>query len=429
MLIEFTVKNYRSIKQEQSLSMVKAKGDELELSNTFQPEAPGTTSLLRSAVIYGPNAAGKSNLIRAMMEMESIVRGSASGTQAGDHLSVEPFLFDEATANEPSEFEATFISEGVKYQYGFTLSQVNVIEEWLIAFPKGRPQRWFSRRFNEKKQSSEFKFSEFLSGQKSVWKNATRNNALFLSTAVQLNSEQLKPVFDWFRYKLRPTYIGGWGSGFTASLCEDNEQKGRVLEFLRAADFDIHDVRIEKEKFNPDSLPDEFPDLIKKEIANKMKDSEVFDIQTVHQTKSGRLIELDFEEESDGTKKIFAFAGPWIDTLNNGYVLVIDELHDNLHPRMVRYLVDLFNNKEINKKNAQLIFTTHDTSILSQEVFRRDQVWFCEKDDEQATVVYPLTDFSPRKLRENIEQGYLSGRYGAFPFVSAPRLAEVSGGH
>lgn len=417
MLVEFTVKNYRSVKEEQIFSMVKAKGEELELTNSFMPEAPGSVSLLRSAAIYGPNAAGKSNIIRAMMEMESIVRNSASSSQEGDDISVTPFIFDEESSSAPTEFEMVFISEGVRYQFGFSATKSNIIEEWLIAYPKGRAQRWYSRDFDEDKNTSEYKFSDFLTGQKAVWQNATRANALFLSTAVQLNSEQLKPVFNWFKETLRPANIGGWGPTFTASLCEKDTTKEKVLEFLKAADFNIHDIRIDKEKFDPDSLPDDFPEFVREKIIKEMKDRELIDIKTVHKSENGDLIHLDFDEESDGTKKFFSFAGPWIDTLNKGYVLVIDELHDNLHPKMVRYLVDLFHSNKTNPNNAQLIFTTHETSILSQDVFRRDQIWFCEKDKQQATNLYPLTDFSPRKGRENIELGYLSGRYGALPFL------------
>ncbi len=188
MLIEFTVKNYRSIKNEQTLSMVKAKGNELESSNCFLPDAPSSESLLRSAAIYGPNAAGKSNIIKAMMEMESIIRTSATSSQEGDELGVTPFLFNAASSKEPTEFEMVFINEGIKYQYGFTTTKDQIFEEWLIAFPKGRPQRWFSREFDRQTQSYEYKFSDYLVGQKSVWQNSTRMNALFLSTAVQLNS-------------------------------------------------------------------------------------------------------------------------------------------------------------------------------------------------------------------------------------------------
>jgi AAA15 family ATPase/GTPase len=425
MLIEFTVKNYRSIKEEQVFSMVKAKGDELESTNSFQPSAPGSVQLLRSAAIYGANAAGKSNVIRAMTEMESIVRSSASSSQEGDKITVTPFLFDESSSSEPTEFEMIFISEGVRYQFGFCVTKTHIVEEWLIAYPKGRAQRWYSRGFNKSKNKSEYKFSDFLLGQKSVWQSATRANALFLSTAVQLNSDQLKPVFNWFKETLQHVNLGGWGPGFTASLCEKENSKTRVLEFLKAADFDIHDVRIEKEKFDPESLPEDFPDSVREKVIKEMKDKEIIDIKTIHKSESGNLIPLDFDEESDGTQKFFSFAGPWIDTLKEGYVLVIDELHDSLHPKMVKYLVNLFHDDRTNPNNAQLIFTTHETSILSQDNFRRDQIWFCEKDETQATSLYPLTDFSPRKDRENIELGYLSGRYGALPFIKPFKLETV----
>jgi len=425
MLVEFTVKNYRSIKDEQVLSLAKAKGDELEDSNCFTPDAPSSVPLLRSAAIYGANAAGKSNIIHAMMEMESIVRNSASSNQEGDEISVTPFLFDDDSPSEPSEFEMVFISEGVRYQYGFAATKYNVVEEWLIAYPKGRPQRWFSRSFNSKTKLSEYKFSDYLTGQKSVWQSATRTNALFLSTAVLLNSEQLKPVFNWFKKRLRPTDVGGWGPSFTATLCDEAVTKKRVLSFLKAADFDIHDIKVDKQKFDLEMLPDEIPESARESIIKELKEKEFLDIKTIHKTASNKLVLLNFEEESDGTQQFFSFIGPWLDTLKNGYILVIDELHDSLHPKMVKYLVGLFNNSKTNPKNAQLIFTTHETSILNQDVFRRDQVWFCEKDKSQATSLYPLTDFSPRKDRENIEMGYLSGRYGALPYVREFDLDEV----
>ncbi|MBL1294600.1 MAG: ATP-binding protein [Thiotrichales bacterium] len=425
MLVEFTVKNYRSIKDEQVLSLAKAKGDELEDSNCFTPDAPSSVPLLRSAAIYGANAAGKSNIIHAMMEMESIVRNSASSNQEGDEISVTPFLFDDDSPSEPSEFEMVFISEGVRYQYGFAATKYNIVEEWLIAYPKGRPQRWFSRSFNSKTKLSEYKFSDSLTGQKSVWQSATRTNALFLSTAVLLNSEQLKPVFNWFKKRLRPTDVGGWGPSFTATLCDEEVTKKRVLSFLKAADFNIHDIKVDKQKFDLEMLPDEMPESARASIIKELKEKEFLDIKTIHKTTSNKLVLLDFEEESDGTQQFFSFIGPWLDTLKNGYILVIDELHDSLHPKMVKYLVGLFNNSKTNPKNAQLIFTTHETSILNQDVFRRDQVWFCEKDKFQATSLYPLTDFSPRKDRENIEMGYLSGRYGALPYVREFDLDEV----
>lgn len=420
MLIEFTVKNYRSIREAQTLSLAKAKGHELEESNTFTPDAPASPSLLRSVAIYGPNSAGKSNLIRAIMEMEAIVRNSASNFQEGDEIPVTPFLFDKKSKSEPTEFEVVFINEGIRYQYGFSAKKTHVVEEWLIAYPKGRAQRWFTRIFNEETDASDYKFSDSLLGQKSVWQQSTRKNALFLSTATQLNSDQLRPIFNWFKNRLRPAQMGRSTTEFTISLCESSsDDKSKVLDFLRAADFDIHDIQFDKEKFDPKFLPDEMPDSLKEEIIKNLTGSDIIDIKTIHATKSGELVDIGFDEESDGTQKFFSFAGPWLHTLRNGYILIIDELHDNLHPRLVRYLVDLFHNSDTNPGNAQLIFTTHETSILSQDVFRRDQIWFCEKDEDQATIVYPLTDFKPRKDREDLELNYLSGRYGAFPFVSS----------
>lgn len=417
MLIEFTVKNYRSIKEEQVFSMVKSTGNELESNNTFIPDSTTATQLLRSSVIYGANAAGKSNLLRALMDMEAIVRNSATNNQQGDTIPVTPFLFDDLSSSEPTEFEMVFINEGVKYQYGFSVTRNKFLDEWLIAYPKGRAQRWFSRVFDKHNNNYSFKYSDHFSGPKSVLQNATRENALFLSTAVQLNNEQLKPIFRWFKDKLRSTNVAGWGPSFTASLCENHETKAQVLNFLQSADFNIHDIEVESEKFDPNSLPDELPEAFKETLIKEMQGKEVVDIKTVHKTQSGKLIPMDFSEESDGTQKFFSFAGPWIDILKNGYILVVDELHDNLHPKMVRYLVNLFHDDRTNPKNAQLIFTTHETSILNQEVFRRDQIWFCEKNKEQETSVYPLTDFSTRKDRENLELSYLSGRFGAIPFI------------
>lgn len=421
MLIEFTIKNYRSIKEAQTFSMVTSKGNELKNSNTFTEEA-SNTDLLRSAVIYGANAAGKSNFIRALMDMNAIVRNSASKSQEGDLLDIEPFLFNDSTLEGPTEFEAIFLNEGVKYQYGFSATKKKIIEEWLIAYPKGRAQRWFSRFFNEESRECEYKFSDNLLGKKSIWQNATRANALFLSTAVQLNSDQLKPVFNWFKGKLQLVSEGmgdNISRGFSILLCENKETKNQILNFLKYADLDIHDFNLEKQKFDPAILPKELPDALKEEITKDMEGKNFVEVKTIHKTQTGKLVSLDLSSESEGTQRLFALAGPWIDVLSNGYILVIDELNNSLHPKMVEYLIKLFHNDKTNPNNAQLIFTTHETSILSQDIFRRDQIWFSEKNQSQETSIYPLTDFSPRKGRENIELGYLSGRYGGVPFIKS----------
>lgn len=416
MLIEMSVANFRSFREVQTFSLVKGKGDELLSTNTFAATAVNNIELLRSAAIYGPNASGKSNLLLALGTMKRVVLESAANLQRGDKLPVIPFRLSAETRQQPSEFEVTFVVGSVRYQYGFAASAERIHEEWLLAYPKGRAQRWFGRAWNVEEQRYDWELGSNLTGEKQLWQKSTRANALFLSTAVQLNSEQLQPIFDWFNNTLRLANVGGWGPGFSASLCEDSS-KSKVMDFLRAADLHIDDIVVESKPFDIETLPEGMPEPLRDVIAGNMKDKTILDIKTVHKDSDGKAVTFDFEDESDGTQKLFSFAGPWIDSLTNGYVLFIDELHDNLHPRLVQFLVQLFHNPETNPNNAQLVFTTHETSILNQEVFRRDQIWFCEKGENHATALYPLTDFSPRKGRENLELAYLSGRYGALPFI------------
>lgn len=417
MLIEFRVTNFLSIREQATLSLVKGKGKELETMNTFGPDVPATPELVRSAAIYGANAAGKSNVIKALRAMERMVLESASEGQTGARLPVTPFLLDEPSHNQPSEFEVTFVSQGVRYQYGFATTRERITDEWLLAYPRGRPQRWIEREYDEKTQSSLWGSMDKLTGQKQVWQNATRPNALFLSTAIQLNNQQLKPVFDWFAQILHVSGLGGWSRGFSIGLCEQSETKKEIVEFLKAADVDIEGIELEKERFNSKDLPADMPEAVRKEMLERFKDKTFVNVKTAHILGNGREVLFDIDDESDGTQKIFALSGPWLDTLKNGYLLVIDELHDNLHPLIVGFLVMLFHSPETNPRNAQLVFTTHDTSILNQNVFRRDQIWFCEKDKVQSTQLYSLTDFSPRKGVESLERGYLSGRYGALPYL------------
>jgi len=423
MLIQFSVKNFRSFRDQQTLSLVRGKWNEHNDTHSFEPKGPGSLPLLRSAAVYGPNASGKSNLLRALLTMKQIVLNSAAASQRGERLKVMPFIFDSRTEKEPTEFEVVFLIDNVRYQYGFAATRERIHEEWLMAFPKGRMQRWFSRLFDAESQKYVWAMGDKLTGQKQLWQESTRSNALFLSTAVQLNSTQLQPVFDWFRNTLRIVSLDGWHPFFTASMCEKEVMKSRVLAFLHAADFGVTDIRIRKQEFDARHLPADMPAALRQSIIDEFGGKEINILKTVHTTAQGEKIELDFEQESDGTQKFFSLAGPWLDTLDHGYVLVVDELHDNLHPHMVKFLVELFHDNRTNSKNAQLIFSTHETSILNQDIFRRDQIWFCEKDKTQASKLFPLTDFSPRKGLENLERSYLAGRYGALPYFRQIDLA------
>lgn len=419
MLVELSVTNFRSVCERQTLSLVASSGKEHRDRNVFDAAAPGTPDLLRSAVIYGANAAGKSNLIAALSFVQNFVLNSARTGQKDDAIEVTPFLMDSDSMHKPSEFELVFVQAGVRYQYGFSVTRERVESEWLIAYPKGKPQSWFARNVGKDGWS----FGSNFRGQRKVWQETTRENALFLSTAVQLNADQLDPIFDWFRTRLKtiPLYARVDPS-FSITQCEmATPLREQILNFLRMADLGVDGIQVERRKFDASMFPDGVPEPVRQQLLTDMADKEFFDVRLAHRVTGGQDVPLDMADESGGTQKLFALAGPWLDVLANGWVLVIDELDTSLHPLLMRNLVSLFHDPEINKRGAQLVFSTHDTSILDALVFRRDQIWFVEKDRNLASHLYPLTDFSPRK-GENFERGYLQGRYGALPFVGELRV-------
>ena len=410
MLIQFTVANFRSIKGEATLSMVAGPGDEHRESNVRVPVMQGhvrAMPLLRSAAIYGANAAGKTNLIRALAAMRDVV---ADSSRIDEELPVTPFLLDAELDGQPTRFDVACIVAGVRYQYGFSATPNAVVGEWLYAWPRGRPQLWFKRHMANA-EAPTFEFGGKLLGDREVWRRATRHNALFLSTAASLNSVQLRPLYDWFKTRFRVAGIGGWDSSYSAK-CAQGERRSAVVGFLQAADLAVSDLRVTEREITEDMIPKDMPSEMRKLFLGERVD----DVHLVHQDPAGRPVELGLDEESDGTQKMFALAGPWIDVLENGRVVVVDELHDNLHPMLVRHLVERFHDPALDS-DAQLVFSTHDTSILSQEVFRRDQVWFCERNARHETALVPLSDFRPRKGLENLERGYLAGRYGAVPYL------------
>ena len=410
MLASFSVENYKSFKDEADLSLVAGASAEHRDTHVLTPSmTPGVRPihLLRSAVIYGPNAAGKTNLLSALSAMKTIIGRTVPRL---DEQLVPPFRFDPACKTKPTTLEAVFVVDGVRYQYGFAATPEEIVREWLYAWPRGRVQIWFDRG----PQQGGIKYGHQLTGDREVWRRATRPDALLLSTAVNLNSRQLQPVYDWFT-RLKVAGIGGWSSNFSLECCQD-ERKDRIVRFLRAADLAIADVRPLEAGEHP-SPTNRRIGLNWAETRGKLR------LRHDIPGTTGEL-ELDLADESFGTQKIFALAGPWLDTLENGYVVAFDELHGNLHPALARFLIDCFHSPLVNTKGAQLIFTTHETAILSQDIFRRDQVWFCERNTGQETTLYPLADFRPRKGVHNLERAYLGGRYGAVPLIAPDQLTQ-----
>lgn len=411
MLVEFCVTNYRSIHKTQTLSMVASKDTTHEGTSCIETGILAISKVLRSAILYGPNASGKSNLITALGFMRSMIETSAVGIREGQSLNVTPFRFDSTTSNAPSEFEITFLENGVRYQYGFALTATHIIREWLLVYVERKAQRWFERGYDAKQNKYNWYFGSHLTGgnQRQVWKESTRANALFLSTAVNLNSEQLRPIFNWFVNKLIVISSNQPLSPFpTMDRVKETVFKSHLIKLLQAADLGITDVTIEIKKGR------KFNTHLGTESVIENQEIDIPNATFLHQGKD-KSIAFDFNDESHGTQRLFSYAGPMLDVLENGKTFVVDELDSSLHTKMVRFLVNLMHNTALNKNNAQLIFTSHNTSLLDTELFRRDQIWFIEKDNESASQLYPLTDFSPRK-GEALENGYLVGRYGALPF-------------
>ncbi len=421
MLIELSVANYRSIRDRQTLSLAAGLGTEMRGPNVA--DVPGDLALLRVAAIYGPNASGKSNLFKALGALQQLVQWSASAFQLGLPLPVVPFRLEAATEEQPTEFEIHFIAgDGVRYQYGLAATARQVHEESLIAYPHGRAQRWFERTRTSEGNAT-WKFGPNFHGSAALrksWQKNTRDNALFLCAAVANNNEQLRPAFQWLTQGLIVVAPGMTMNPFLSlELLRSEAGAHRIMGLLHAADIDIDHLELKEEDAPPPPpgmaridirlpVPPGFP---LPSVQNKF-----LRVMSWHKrTDDGEAVVFDFSEESDGTRKLFDYAGGLLQAIDRGATVCIDELDRSLHPHITRFLVEQFQPSN-NPNNAQLVFSTHDVTLMDQDLLRRDQIWFIEKDAQGGSRLYPLLDYSPRK-GEARERGYLKGRYGAVPLT------------
>ena len=413
MLIEFTVGNFRSFKEPVTLSMVAAKltakYPQIDISNTIRVDDDLT--LLTSAAIYGANASGKSNLVKALEFMRLFVLNSSKESQADDPIDTIPFRLDPKAEHKPSFFETVFLLDDVPYRYGFEVTAEKVETEWLFNTPHGKEAKLFIR------EGSEISLSRAFKGGGSA-KTLTRTNALFLSVAAQFNSETAAKVLGWFK---SINVISGLGdvaySGFTAKVfAEKPTYQASIIELILGSDVGINNIIVEKVNIHdPKVFPRNFPQDWKDFLLQQMKgQEEIFNFTAIHHRKSenGTVEEIPFEikEESEGTQKLLNLSGPIIDTLRKGKVLFIDEIEARMHTLLTRKLIALFNSLETNPKHAQLIFATHDTNLLSNKFFRRDQFWFVEKDEFGASHLYSLAELKVRN-DDLFERDYLLVRY------------------
>lgn len=417
-LLEFSVANYRSIKERVTLSLVASK-DSAHEENTFPAEGTSDFSLLKSVAIYGANASGKSNLLNALSFMRRFVLTSASEGQRGDTIPVVPFKLDPETAKQPSEFELALMLDGERYVYGFTADREKVHEEWLTAARK-KPRVLFRRS-----SDGDIYFGPSWRGTRRKLASMTRPNALFLSVAVQFDNPTAEPVFDWLTESIKPVSEQPESESemaFTTHMfAKGDEFAGHIARFMKVADIGIDRFTLEQVSLLTRlqerllELPEEARKQILSIIPQEARERYVHDVKSFHTSTDGSEIVFDLRrDESAGTIRLFALAGPFLHVLKEGCVLVVDEIASRLHPRLTRFLI-----KEIHRANteSQLIFTTHDSSLLDSELFRRDQIWFTEKDPSGATDLYSLWDYKKTRKDENFRTGYLQGRYGAIPFV------------
>lgn len=402
MILEFSFTNYLSFKEKITFSMLANSSNGLEDNYVLSNDR----KILKTAAIYGANASGKTNLFKALTMVILMLKNS-NHVDINAKLPIVPFKFDKDSINKPSEFEIKFIIDEVRYVYGFIADENQIHEEYLYYYPNGRETKIFDRT-----NINDYSFSQ--KDEKILNDIASKNapNKFFLATATNWNYEKTRLPYDFLTMSINTfSNLGALREmAFKEYLKNDDKLKKFALEFLKKADFNIEDYKVIETEV-PDEILTSIPDFIRNTMNTKLKAS------TALFQHKGSDMELTYEEESMGTQIIFCFIPFVMDALDNKKVIVVDELDRSLHPYLVEMIVQMFHDPEINKNGAQFIFNTHDTNLLKLNILRRDQIWFTEKDsDSGVSDLYPLSDFSVRKT-ENIEKGYMLGRYGAVPFI------------
>lgn len=382
MLLQFSITNHRSIKNTATISMKASKDTSLR-ECVVSPD--GKKELLPVLALYGANAAGKSNVLHALLLMRDMVCGQYAKLLKGEPLPQEPFAFTEDESS-PTKFEIIFFYKGIKYAYGYTFDRIRILTEYLYHWPNGREALIFSRT------NGKFEFRENVQEQLTL-AGRTAENRLYLVSSNEWNCEQTESAYLWFFEKLKGVMGIGMSLDMTLNVIQQGgKEKQRVLKEMLYADLGISDIKITGTR-------------------------EVPIITTIHSLAGSRSYSLLLEQESMGTQRFFSRIGMWMQALESGSVLLVDEIESSMHPLLTRHLIEMVQDATINTNHAQLVFTTHDTGLLDLALLRRDQIWFAEKDEKNMqTDIYALTDFSPRK-GENISKGYLQGRYGAIPFI------------
>ncbi len=422
MLVNFRVENFKSFKDFTEFSMEATKLKKLKESNTFKMH---NISLLKSAVVYGANASGKSNLKNAMSYMKRVVEMSLDNNFMKNYPHT-PFLLNSESENRPSFFEIEFIIDEIFFRYGFAIEKEGLIYQETLYQKKLQANSREVLLFKREKNSFLIK-PAFKEGKKLDEK--TRPNVLFLSVVAQFNGTISTKILSWFeKFHIISNISHRDFQEFSFKMLEDKAFKEKMVSLIKSADVGIHDIEKKvllfdevAQKIGQDALRE-----VPKDVLQDIEKNGLSTIETIHlqYDKNGNFHKLrpfELELESEGTKKFLALSAPILDTLLNGEILLIDELDNSLHTELVRAIIKLFNSKESNPNHAQLIFTTHDTNLLDQELFRRDQIWFTEKDIYGATDLYSLVEYGKGSARNDLvlEKNYLDGKFGAKPHIGS----------
>ncbi len=429
MILQFSVSNYRCFGKLQTLNLMASNQDKSLPDNCIIRDLPGLAGKrwIKGVALYGPNASGKTTMLEALEALAEMVKTSANMTDPKDPIpQIEPFALAPGQPESPTAFAVAFVAEGIRYEYRVAATCERIWHESLRAFPKAKEQLWFSRDWNAKSGSyawSPERPTDF--DRDRQLEDYTLSNMLFLSKAMANNRTELEPVFRWFKERLKFLDLSE-ESRFVTLFTLDKIQEqtplhDRIVELLRYADLGVTGARIIEEpapKEEMKKMLKNVPPDIQETILNQRR---WIKPELTHRGSGAAELPLPWESESAGTRRLFELAGPWLDIVSNGYTVCVDELEASMHPLIVRELLRLFFSATENQKGAQILFTTHNPLLLDATLLRRDQVWFTDKDADGEAHLYPLTDYSPRK-GESLVRGYMSGRYGAVPFVPAGLL-------
>lgn len=414
MLKEFKVKNFKSFKDEQVFSLEAMNRQEPSL-DYFNIAQIGSQRILKSAAIYGHNSYGKSNLFKAVGKMLQIIKLCINSDYI---IEVDNFKLDNFSINEPTMFEITFVQNEITYRYGFEILKNLVTKEWLYKTKK-REVKIFERK-NQKNNSIELS-SKYKKIEK--YKEFTKESELFLSSMEKNNiSGEIRDVYNFLVNNIKVFSAEDMVSTITSEMVINKTVSlPQIISALKNADLGISNLEIKKEEQNLEEVPEFIKSIVKFGVKDKISDGKIYstyeNIKHNIFSKDGKNIgEINFElneNESEGTKKLYSVIGPILNSINKGQVLFIDELDSKLHHFIVKYIVELFNNNDINLKNAQLIFNTHDFYLLKEEIFRRDQIYFVDKDSQGRSNLYSLGDFKGIDKKSNLLAHYLLGHFGA----------------